>query len=133
MHLFFIIIGPFYSIYLGMKLENDKTDQIAAKIGETKGKISNRTKFYAAKERIPFLKLKECYKRLNTDTNKVTFNDYIMGVISLSFDKWYKAHGIKGADRILSYVTVNPKRISNNINEVNLENQTIGKYSFYFS
>ena len=62
MHLFFIIIGPFYSIYLGMKLENDKTDQIAAKIGETKGKISNRTKFYAAKERIPFLKLKNATK-----------------------------------------------------------------------
>lgn len=123
MHIFFAIVGPIYVLYIILQLIFLPNDNEVAKINELKQKDTFNNKFYASEE-LPFASLKKCYKRFE----KTTFNDYIMGVLSTSLDKWYKHYGITGAKNIKTVVTVNTRNLPTKMSELKLENNTVGEF-----
>jgi hypothetical protein len=120
LHIFFAIVGPFYVNYIFLKWKHFRnSDENARKIDETNGPVTYDNKFYSAKNRIPFDKIRPCYKRFK---DKTTFNDYMMGIISVCFDKWYKAHGIEGARNIKSLLSINLRPLPKKMDDVKLDN-----------
>jgi hypothetical protein len=119
-HIFFSIFGPFYSMYLLSKWDNHKkSDENAKKCGELNGPITYRNKLHVSKSKIPFEKIRDCYKRF---AEKTTFNDYMMGVISVSFNKWFKSYNIEGAKNLKTMLTVNMRPLPTCMEEVDLAN-----------
>lgn len=62
---------------------------------------------------ISFSDIQKCYKRFP----KTTFNDYMLGMISKSFDKWFKSYNIQGANKILATIPINMRPIPKDISE----------------
>ena len=60
-NLLMIIFEPIYFIYFGIRNKGNGTDEVSAKIRDLKCKDNQRTKFYAAKQRIPFQKIRACF------------------------------------------------------------------------
>ena len=123
MDIFFTIVGPIYSLYLVAKFFLRSSDSNAKKVNDLKCEDTFRNKLYASDSRIPFDKIRNCYKRFE---QKVSFNDYMMGVLSVSMDKWYKESGITGAEKLKSAITINTRPLPTKIEEVTLFNETIG-------
>lgn len=62
-------------------------------------------KIYISQE-MEFEKIRKCYKRFQG----ATFNDYMLGQLSVSLDQWYKKNSISGAQKlsILSPINARP-------------------------
>ena len=127
-HIFFTFFGPIYSLYLCTKWEFLSSDENAKKCVELNGPVTYRNKFYAAKSRIPFDKVRNCYKRLE---KKTTFNDYVMGAISVGLHEWFKSYNIEGAKNLKCLLPVNTRPLPTCIEEVDLSNEVIS-ISFEF-
>uniref|UniRef100_A0A7S3P184 Diacylglycerol O-acyltransferase n=1 Tax=Euplotes crassus TaxID=5936 RepID=A0A7S3P184_EUPCR len=125
-HIFFLFFGPLYCLYIVIIYTSYKTDGEAAKIRELTGEDTRGTKFFASNERLSFPELKVCYKRKCTGNTKITFNDYVLGVVSKSLDKWYKEHGITGAKSISTFVSVNTRPLPKSMEEATLFNESVG-------
>jgi len=122
---FCILFGPFYSVYLLIINSKKITDPEALKLNELKEKDSKYTKFYMAKKRFNFQQIRNCYKRFK---EKTTFNEYLMGVLSVSMDKWYKTNGIEGAEKLKVVNSINLRPLPKSIKEVDMFNQSIGMF-----
>jgi hypothetical protein len=55
----------------------------------------------------------------------------MMGVMSVSFDKWFKAHKIEGAHKLKSVISVNTRPLPQNLEDVKLLNESIGKLNSF--
>ncbi|CAI2368130.1 unnamed protein product [Moneuplotes crassus] len=119
------IIGPLYSVYLLTKKLNLSTDPKAAQISDLTKKDSNYCNFYEAEKSFDFPQIKKCFKRFK---EKTSFNDYIMGVLGVNLDKWYKEHGIEGAERIKTINSINMRGLPESMKDVNLFNESIGSH-----
>jgi hypothetical protein len=123
-HIFFSFVGPIYSLYLCTKWELfRKSDENAKKCRELNGPVTYMNKFYAAKSRIPFDKVRNCYKGFK---EKTTFNDYLMGAISVGLHKWFKFYNIEGARNLKCSLPINTRPLPTCIEEVDLSNKNIG-------
>lgn len=121
MNALIFILSPFLILYNLPKIRSFQTDQKAAFVREIKGQETYKNKYYAS-DYIPFEDVKKCYKKFE----KTTFNDYVLGVISKSFDLWYKQNGVEGADRIVTMLPISIRELPKSIEELNLDNQTVG-------
>jgi len=119
--IFFIFFGPIYSTFAVVRALLIPSDKESVKINELKQKDTFKNKLYASEE-FPFEKLRKCYKRFKG----TTFNDYFLGVLSKSFDGWFKKHGITEAKHIKTLVTINMRDLPNNKSEFRIENNTAG-------
>jgi NRPS condensation-like uncharacterized protein len=118
---FFFISGLFYFPYLAAVFGGYKTDPSAGRINELAWKDTNNWRFYIS-ETIPFGDVKKWYKAYG---EKVTFNDYMLGVMSVSFDKWYKSSGVVDAKLLCIGVSVNTRGLPKSIDDFKLENDSI--------
>ena len=83
-----------------------RTDENSAKLRETNGPETSKTKFYASGY-VLFEKLKKVYKRFD----KTSFNDYIMGMMSKTFYDWFSANGIKDPKQIITVIPINLRNL----------------------
>jgi len=51
----------------------------------------------------------------------------MLGVLSVSLDKWYKHYGIEGAKKLKAAITINTRPLPEKIDDVTLFNETVGK------
>ena len=87
-------------------------------MNELNGKEITKNHFFMS-DFISFEDIQKWYKRFP----KTTFNDYMLGMISKSFDKWFKAHKIEGANKILTTIPINMRPLPNDISEFQPGNQ----------
>jgi len=113
---------PFIIIFLLIKISFFRSDSEAAKIGNLKGGDDFKNKYYASQEQIPFESIKKCYKRFE----KVSFNDYICGIISVNMRKWYKDYGIDNPEKLLTFIPINTRNLPTKIEELDLYNKAVG-------
>ena len=121
---FCILFGPIYSVYLLGVNAKKGTDEQAMKINDLAKRDDHKTKLHMANKRLSFEALKKCFKRFES---KPTFNDYLMGALSVSMDKWYKSYGIQGSEKLKVVNSINMRGLPKNIDEVDMFNDTIGK------
>ena len=50
-----------------------------------------------------------------------------MGVLSISLDKWHKEYNKEGIDKIAAFVSINTRGLPKDINEITLQNESLGK------
>ncbi|CAI2367833.1 unnamed protein product [Moneuplotes crassus] len=121
-----LLLGPLYCIYLSIDNGKMSTDNKAEAVNEIKGFNKRETRLYSAKRRVPFDQIRKCYKKLCTDRQRVSFNDYIMGVLSVSLGRWYKLHGVEGAQRLQAFCSVNMRPPPTKFEEISIENDSVG-------
>ncbi|CAI2367753.1 unnamed protein product [Moneuplotes crassus] len=124
--LYIILIGPWYSSYLSFINGRYATDAKASAINNINGKDRKDVRLYSAKRRISFAKVRKCYKKLCTPEQRVSFNDYLMGTLSVAFDKWYKAHGVNGAKQLLTFCSVNTRSPPKTFEDISIQNDSVG-------
>lgn len=122
MQIFYALFGPLYCLYLGGVMKFLSTDSNTKKINELTRKNSYKNKFYISEE-IPFQDIRKCYKRFKN----TTFNDYILGVISTNFHKWFEMYGIRGTQRILTAVPINTRDLPKSLEDLKIDNNSVGK------
>ncbi|CAI2367884.1 unnamed protein product [Moneuplotes crassus] len=116
-------VGPIYSVYLLAKKGLFHSDKEASKINELKKEDDHYVKFYTSKTSFDFKALKKCYKRFQ-GTPK--FNDYLMGILSISLKKWYDKYGHTDAHKIKIVNSMDMRGLPKDIKDVNLYNESIG-------
>lgn len=67
-----------------------------------------------------FEDLRKCYKQFD----KVTFNNYVMGVLGKSIHEWYAKNGVAKPGPLVMSCPVNMKPFPDSIEKVNLNNGT---------
>ena len=88
-------------------------DMIQTKSGENSGEsICILSKTYKLND------IKRCYKRFN----KVTMNNFMMGLAAKSIHKWYQLNGVEEPKDISTIIPVVMKPFSPYIDELNIEN-----------
>ena len=76
---------------------------------------------FLVSELIPFEDIQKWYKRISN----VTFNDYIMGIISIGLKKWLKQNDAENASKVLMVIPINMRGLPNSINEVKVDNHIL--------
>ena len=96
-----------------------------SKINLLKGKNDLKSKYYTSIE-IPFEDIRKWYKKYSY----TTFNDYFMGVLSVSMKKWLKFNG-EDTKSLLARSPVATKGLPTNSNELHLTNKCVSiKYEY---
>jgi len=113
------IICPFHTIFFLAQYSFLKSSPDARKIGELKGPDTHKNKYYVSEE-IDFDAVRKCYKRFE----KTSFNDYIMGIITISMNEWFKNYGHMKAEKILSCITVNLRGMPDSMQDLILDNKS---------
>ena len=94
-----------------------RTDPQAASIREMKKKDDMFVNLYSSKL-FDFESIRKWYKRFpNT-----SFNDYVLGLISTSMNKWYKENGIEGAKNLKMVMPINTRNLPTCLNDLILDN-----------
>jgi hypothetical protein len=119
--LFFLSGLVYVPIMVGI-LKFIKSDKATKRMNEMKQKDNHNSKFFASQE-FPFDDVKKCYKRFGT---KTTFNDYMMGIMSVSLSKWFKKYGIEDAKELNTLVSVNTRGLPKTLEDFRLENDSVG-------
>ena len=108
---------PYYLYKVQSISRKISTDSNAAKIREMKDEDDRFVNLYTSKT-FSFESIRKWYKRFpNT-----TFNDYALGIISISLDKWFKENGVEGAERLKMMLPVNLRRLPTCMEELVLDN-----------
>ena len=69
-----------------------------------------------------FKDIRKCYKQYEN----VTFNNYVMGVLSKSIHSWYAKNKVENPGNLIMSCPVGMKAMPKSIKEVNLNNHTSG-------
>jgi len=91
------------------------------RINTPTGANSGKSKFYMSKY-YKFEDLRVCYKRFPT----ITFNKYMMGIVSKSIHQWYKNNGASNIDDILCIIPVVMKPLAAEAKDIIMDNCTAG-------
>ncbi|CAI2364091.1 unnamed protein product [Moneuplotes crassus] len=49
-----------------------------------------------------------------------------MGVLSVSLDKWYKVHGVQGAEKVITFGSINTRPPPKKFEEIKIQNESVG-------
>lgn len=90
-------------------------------ISTPSGENSGKTKFYKSKY-YNFDELRICYKRFPG----ITFNKYMMGIVSQSIHHWYQKNGVQPTGDILTIMPVMMKPLVSNVKDLVMDNCTSG-------
>lgn len=93
------------------------TDEKAKKLSEINGTDHYANKFFATKE-FEFKQIVKCYKQFP----KMTFNDFLLAVISKSYDEWFKEHGVEDAKKIGFIIPVNMRNLPTSYDDLIIDN-----------
>lgn len=93
------------------------SDPSAAKLSEVNGNDHNANTYYATKE-FSFKDVIKCYKRFPG----MTFNDFMLAVISKSYDQWFKDHKIEDAKKIGFIIPVNLREMPTSYDDLIIDN-----------
>jgi len=119
--LFFTVFGPFYALHIAGKLKKLNSDPAASKMAEGTTDERQSDKIYMSNT-FSFKSAQKCYKRfVNT-----TFNDYMLGNVSVSLDKWFNQNGIKDAKKVAIAVPINARPPPTNLKNLKLGNHLMG-------
>lgn len=102
-----------------------QTDPETKKFAELKGKETTTTK-YSISEWHSWEKVKLCYQRFP----KTSFNDYILGLISVSFHEWLDKNGVKNPKQVVCLIPVNTRRLPTCYEEINIGKLIIDLHTF---
>lgn len=106
-----------YQVFIGYKLAHDiYTDDEAEKLFEIKGSPTYQNSFYGSKY-INFDDIRKCYRRYPG----MTFNDYMLGVISKAFHKINSK-----AKQLVITTPINLRDMPKSIDQMSLDNQVAG-------
>ena len=93
------------------------TDKQALKLTEINGDDHYANKFFATKE-FDFKQIMKCYKQYKG----MTFNDFMLAIISKSYDQWFKEHGVKDAEKIGIIIPVNLRDLPTSYDDLKIDN-----------
>jgi hypothetical protein len=93
------------------------TDKQALKLTEINGVDHYANSFHATKE-FDFKKIVKCYKRYPG----MTFNDFMLAIISKSYDQWFKDNGVEGAEKIGFIIPVNLRDLPTSYDDLHIDN-----------
>mmetsp|Transcript_18745 Transcript_18745/g.21546 ORF Transcript_18745/g.21546 Transcript_18745/m.21546 type:complete len:218 (+) Transcript_18745:554-1207(+) len=119
LRIWFAIITPFVIGGTLRTFKSFRTDPQSEKIRELKAKDDFKN-YYCASKEIPFEDIRKCYKQYE----KTTFNDYILGALSISMHKWYTNNGVKDPKKILTLIPINNRPFPKNLDDLKLNNTT---------
>lgn len=103
----YAIFGVFYCAYIAVLVEGLVTDPKSRKFRQLKKEGSFKNKIYRTGI-IDFSQVSKCYKMYTENAHeKVTFNDYFMGILGVSFNKWFEQNGIIGGKSLKAVFPVN--------------------------
>ena len=97
------------------------SDLNSAKWNDLKGKDKFKTNFYIS-ELIPFEDIQKWYKKFKN----TTFNDYIVGMLSMGVKKWLKQNNVENTSKVLMVIPINMRGLPSNIKELKLGNYITG-------
>jgi len=115
--LYRILMTPYFIISTLIKYHYLQSDPNTNKMNEINRTEKMRNKYFKS-EFISFNEMQKCYKRFT----KVTFNDYMLGLLGVSYDKWFRKYGIEGAHKLCTIIPVNMRPLPNNFSELKLGN-----------
>lgn len=94
--LWFLLLTPYTAFYNIPKLSNLTADAETKKFTEMTGPETMNTKYFVS-DWIPWEPVKARYQSFQ----KTSFNDYICGIISVSFYQWMTQNGIANPKEVL--------------------------------
>ena len=96
------------------------SDPESAKCNDLKNEDKFKAKFFSS-DLIPFDDIQKWYKKFP----KTTFNDYIMGVLSIGVKRWLKQNWIEDTSKILMLIPINMRGLPNSIKELKIGNYIV--------
>lgn len=103
-----------YNVALFFKLKE------CNKIIHTKdGRNSGESRFLCSKV-YDFEDLRKSYKQFD----KITFNNYVMGILGKSINDWYSKNGVQNPGDLILTIPVNMKTLPDRVEDINMNNGT---------
>lgn len=115
--IYYTILMPYYAFVKVPSLSQNKTDPETKQFGDYKNSNTTNLKFFVS-EWVELDKVKKMHKRIpNT-----SFNEYVWGIISVSFHQWLTKNGVKDPKQIVTLTTVGNRALPTCQEELNIDN-----------
>ena len=119
------LLTPFYLFLAIISSKKLRSKESVARSNELLRENEFKSKYYISEE-INFEDIRKCYKRFDG----TTFNDYLMGILSVSLKKWFRIYG-HNENNIMVRSPIATKGLPTKESEFDLVNKCVGiKYEY---